>query len=343
MIHPSCLCCRAGNPYRCANGIQRSRNNARRNVHLRLGRSLVHIWSLLLLCCLLLLPNGVTAGRIYGASEVLPRELLFDRSEVPEVPSCMPLVARQDSSKTSASTTIKPKTSASATESSIQTATQTGNAALPRPFDSSIGTNFTSSTCPDFFNDFLSNQTFNDCLPFSLLLQVSRHLLQDNVHKSDPNINHRRPIASSQRLDLSYALPKLWTPHAKWTSTNAQPQWPGGHRRFNKMIPAERICKCKTQWSRKHITALLHTSHSTKRLAFWTQTETTALPMPRQTRRRRQVAIFTTSHSESSSPEDPNQHVPHVCRIRWPSSRKRPRTPPSLLVATMLVPLNRFR
>lgn len=35
-----------------------------------------------------------------------------------------------------------------------------------------MGNNFTSPSCPAFFNSFLNNQTFQDCLPFSLLLQV---------------------------------------------------------------------------------------------------------------------------------------------------------------------------
>lgn len=170
MIHHSCLCCRAGNPHRRTNGPVRPLNGrCGHQYHPTSGR----IWVfLVLLCCLTLLPNGVAARRIYGASEVLPRELLFDSSEPP--PRVL-LAARQESSETSPSATIKPNAKASATGSSIQTATQTGAAELPRPFDSSIGTNFTSSSCPDFFNDFLSNQTFNACLPFSLLLQVSRN------------------------------------------------------------------------------------------------------------------------------------------------------------------------
>lgn len=180
MIQHTCLCCRAGNPRQCrcasATGPERPLNGQNDHYRLAHGRTFTYAWSLLLLCCLLLLPNGVTAGRIYGASEVLPRELLFDRSEPPALR--MPLLARQEDSKASPSTTIKPKTKTSAAGGSIQTATQTGAVALPRPFDSSIGTNFTTSTCPDFFNNFLSNQTFNDCLPFSLLLQVSNITIQ---------------------------------------------------------------------------------------------------------------------------------------------------------------------
>ncbi|KAJ9615127.1 hypothetical protein H2200_001201 [Cladophialophora chaetospira] len=44
---------------------------------------------------------------------------------------------------------------------------------IPTPFDTSIGSNFTSSTCPDFFSSFLGNSTFQSCVPVSLLLQNS--------------------------------------------------------------------------------------------------------------------------------------------------------------------------
>ncbi|EMC94786.1 hypothetical protein BAUCODRAFT_56498, partial [Baudoinia panamericana UAMH 10762] len=44
---------------------------------------------------------------------------------------------------------------------------------LPHPFDSTLGNNFTASSCPNFFRGFLNNDTFTSCLPLSLLLQTS--------------------------------------------------------------------------------------------------------------------------------------------------------------------------
>ena len=44
---------------------------------------------------------------------------------------------------------------------------------LPAPFDTSLGNNFTSDACPNFFTSFLGNVTFKSCLPVSLLLQNS--------------------------------------------------------------------------------------------------------------------------------------------------------------------------
>ncbi|KEQ86127.1 hypothetical protein M438DRAFT_270930 [Aureobasidium pullulans EXF-150] len=64
-------------------------------------------------------------------------------------------------------------TSTSSSASSISTATSGSSDALPRPFDTGLGNNFTTSTCPTFFKAFLSDETFNECVPLSLLLQTS--------------------------------------------------------------------------------------------------------------------------------------------------------------------------
>nr|CAG8603544.1 15651_t:CDS:2 [Entrophospora candida] len=44
---------------------------------------------------------------------------------------------------------------------------------IPRPFDTTLTTNLTSS-CAQFFQSFLANQDFNDCNSFGFLLQNSR-------------------------------------------------------------------------------------------------------------------------------------------------------------------------
>ncbi|THW79661.1 hypothetical protein D6D18_09277 [Aureobasidium pullulans] len=64
-------------------------------------------------------------------------------------------------------------TSTSSSASSISAATSGSSDALPRPFDTGLGNNFTTSTCPTFFKTFLSDETFNECVPLSLLLQTS--------------------------------------------------------------------------------------------------------------------------------------------------------------------------
>ncbi|MCJ1336213.1 hypothetical protein MMC09_001489 [Bachmanniomyces sp. S44760] len=88
--------------------------------------------------------------------------------------------ASSPSSAASSSTTSRSVTSfaSSATASSASSGTlvvaPTASASsLPKPFDTSLGSNFTTPSCPSFFKTFLANATFVSCLPFSLLLQVS--------------------------------------------------------------------------------------------------------------------------------------------------------------------------
>ena len=48
-----------------------------------------------------------------------------------------------------------------------------GETSLPKAFDGGLGNNYTVASCPLFLNSFLNNDTFTNCMPFSLLLQVS--------------------------------------------------------------------------------------------------------------------------------------------------------------------------
>ncbi|KAF2095513.1 hypothetical protein NA57DRAFT_67903 [Rhizodiscina lignyota] len=87
-------------------------------------------------------------------------------------------IADVSTSKPASSTSRGNATTTTTTSSS--TATQTGsptNSPLPQPFDTNLGNNFTS-TCPQFFNSFLKNSTFQNCVPFSLLLQTSQAFFQ---------------------------------------------------------------------------------------------------------------------------------------------------------------------
>ncbi|KAF2087712.1 hypothetical protein K490DRAFT_56800 [Saccharata proteae CBS 121410] len=59
--------------------------------------------------------------------------------------------------------------------------TSSTSTSLPQPFDTSLGSNFTSPGCPTFFNDFLANSTFQSCVPLSLLLQTSSGFFQDTA------------------------------------------------------------------------------------------------------------------------------------------------------------------
>ncbi|KAG5357346.1 hypothetical protein CJU90_6178 [Yarrowia sp. C11] len=44
---------------------------------------------------------------------------------------------------------------------------------MPRIFDSALGRSFSTSSCPQFFDQMLTNKTFTDCFPMSFYLQSS--------------------------------------------------------------------------------------------------------------------------------------------------------------------------
>lgn len=144
------------------------------------------------------------------ARHVQVEEILFDHSAPPEIPSAY-LRKRQDlfESPPASSTTHaegktttslqRPSFDATATPltsvvvtistrdlSASSTATLSGSdpstsssppvldSPLPTPFDSGFGTNYTQQSCPTFLRSVARNETFTSCLPFSILLQVSR-------------------------------------------------------------------------------------------------------------------------------------------------------------------------
>lgn len=68
---------------------------------------------------------------------------------------------------------------------------------LPMPFDTSVGSNFTDSSCPQFFSTFLGNSTFKSCVPVSLLLQNSNSFFRAE----------RSPTLLAQTLDAACNAP----------------------------------------------------------------------------------------------------------------------------------------
>jgi hypothetical protein len=136
-------------------------------------------------------------------------EIIFDRRDPPPLPRAA-IQRRHDNVNSSSSTSILSTLSATSTPTLTAISSGTSNAtvslstpsfsphsstsalslkptatsttpsstvvasALPSPFDSSLGSNFTSQACPNFFDSFLSNTTFQACVPVSLLLQNSK-------------------------------------------------------------------------------------------------------------------------------------------------------------------------
>jgi hypothetical protein len=122
----------------------------------RLASTFVCLIILLCFCspCAAVTPND-SDGQATQALTSTESVLLFDRSIPPEPP-------RQQVLKRAAAT--------SSSASSVSTASSD---ALPISFDAGLGNNFTTSSCPAFFQKFLSDDAFNECVPLSLLLQVS--------------------------------------------------------------------------------------------------------------------------------------------------------------------------
>ncbi|KAI9681459.1 MAG: hypothetical protein M1817_002743 [Caeruleum heppii] len=90
-----------------------------------------------------------------------------------------PTPSPETPSPTESSTSSTSTTSRSTPESSsIMMAPSASSMPLPSAFDTSLGSNFTSQNCPNFFYSFLGNTTFQSCLPFSLLLKNSNSFFQ---------------------------------------------------------------------------------------------------------------------------------------------------------------------
>ncbi|OCT48677.1 hypothetical protein CLCR_04938 [Cladophialophora carrionii] len=75
---------------------------------------------------------------------------------------------------------------------------------LPTPFDTSLGSNFTSSSCPQFFSTFLSNATFQACVPVSLLLQNSNSFFR--AQRSVPLLTQTLDAACTAPLAICSPL-----------------------------------------------------------------------------------------------------------------------------------------
>lgn len=113
----------------------------------------------------------------------LPTSLALFQSSTGAPITTVPTSARSLGSKTQAmhrrmvydfSNSTNATTSNSSTPSSTSAATATPSACtLPHPFDTTLGDNFTTTSCPAFMNHMLNSSAFISCYPISLLLQAS--------------------------------------------------------------------------------------------------------------------------------------------------------------------------
>lgn len=124
-----------------------------------------------------------------------------------------------------------PSSSASSTSSdsaATETGTNVGTVKTPTLFDTiTISSNSTTTTCPAFFNTFLRDPDFLNCLPLSALLLVCprSNLWAKQVGlclPSPPRTRNR--ILKSLWTGLSLQL-KLLTKHAMSTSISVRVLW----------------------------------------------------------------------------------------------------------------------
>ena len=96
-----------------------------------------------------------------------PQPALFRRAEASSIVA--PVQTKTAHAAASSSTT-----SSTSSDTAIQSAPTESSAPPPRPFDGGLGTNYTQPSCPTFLKSMINNDTFTSCIPFSLLVQVSR-------------------------------------------------------------------------------------------------------------------------------------------------------------------------
>ncbi|RMZ88433.1 hypothetical protein DV736_g4355, partial [Chaetothyriales sp. CBS 134916] len=123
-------------------------------------------------------------------------------------PEPMPWIWRRGVEDDVSSSTWSPTTSSGATATSSASSTSSDISvtatSLPVPFDSSMGNNFTSGSCPAFFTTFVSNATFRSCSPVSLLLQNSVSFF--NAERSDAVLSEILDIACASPLSVCAPL-----------------------------------------------------------------------------------------------------------------------------------------
>ena len=137
-------------------------------------------------------------NRAYNSRQFRKLEKLgqihFDQRQPPTAPglvqrrqvessttSSKDVVTSTDPSSPSTTSTVSLASEAQTTTTQVTTTMASATiitTPVPVPFDTSLGSNFTSQSCPDFFNTFLANSTFKSCSPISLLLQNSNSFFQ---------------------------------------------------------------------------------------------------------------------------------------------------------------------
>jgi hypothetical protein len=145
----------------------------------------------------------------------IPSSLILDTRPPPQVALFMPPLSQdQDATKT---LSAPPSKRSLAVDSKNTSPSFT----VPRPFDTGLSNNFTSA-CATFLNRMLKNDAFNQCHPFSLMLEVR---LVSGAPVYVVLTLSRRRTASSTYLNHIFASHKLSTQLVVLIQPNAPPHW----------------------------------------------------------------------------------------------------------------------
>jgi hypothetical protein len=129
------------------------------------------VLAILVLISFLLFTSIVNAESSFSSSSSLNATTVYATKTLTEIPLTL----------TTTTTAISASSSMSGSATTLITAVNTAPVTIPQPFDtaqlSGNGTNFTTSTCPQYMRSFLSDPSFKACVPFSLLLYTSAQFI----------------------------------------------------------------------------------------------------------------------------------------------------------------------
>jgi hypothetical protein len=129
-----------------------------------------------------------------------PSLLVLDTRPPPVAP-LMHQQRRRDDATTTASASASKETIATDPNAAPS------NFKIPTPFDTSLSNNFTAS-CSKFFQAILTDAEFNDCHPFSLMLQVSVPSLSSLNTKANSCTDLQRILRCLEILRSHYSDPR---------------------------------------------------------------------------------------------------------------------------------------
>ena len=151
------------------NTAQRPRPGRRRLSMRHLSPSLIQIILFVNVILLVLCMPTEAAEHAGSHNRAIKGHFVDGRIMFDHNPIALPALHRRDDP---ASTDTVSSTAAAEAPAASTSASSTTTTSLPRAFDAGFGTNYTQPSCPTFLRSMVNNDTFNACVPFSLLLQV---------------------------------------------------------------------------------------------------------------------------------------------------------------------------